>query len=693
VHSRSVRLVVFALVVGVSLSIGAVAVGTAAEIPDNEINETQTVTAGPQQGAVDVDVGYRIGDDIERLEVRIADSSFETVATRGFRDVSGQFRTYEWDQQSPEPTLTLRTDVNKTSRRFDGLDFVDAGDWLLTDRAAPTDVRWWALNPERIELHRTLSVGEQGVAGNRMSYLGGYDDARFAGDGERFRVVVTEDADPDWTVDEIGRRLLETSDRLDVGARAEPLTVFAVTDPLRRGGLTVGPNADIWVHDATLTEQQVALYHEYVHSRQAYNWTDAVAWTAEGGAEYYGLLLALKDGAIEYHRFAEQLERGNDHGGVVLSDRASWRGTVADYELGALTLATLDAEIRARSAASFEEVFRSKNARETTVTAEAFESAVSDAAGTGMGGFFDRHIRSTPPRMSAPGPTVYDGPNEGAALRLGASDLDLEPGESGTLTVDIENTGNETSLAPELALDAPSAADVEFRSAGASGVTRTDRGWVLDHLAPGQHHTVEFRVESERTDTSQLDLTVEDLSGQRASGSTTLDSRPPLEATLDVPDRPEVSESVDITVETSLPAGDIAAYRYEIAGPDGDEQVETGNASLSFEPSGAGEYAVRVGVTAVDGRNVTATGAFTIQAAETGADENGTDRETTRDDGTEPASSGGEREAESAADGADRDGSVAKDGSDDGSGDGFGPATAAVAVLLATLVARYRLER
>ena len=688
-HSRSVRLVVLVLVVGVSLSLGGVAVGTAAEIPDNEINETQTVTPGPQQGVVDVEVGYRIGDGTERLEVRVVDPSFETVATRGFRDVSGEVRTYEWDQGTPEPTLTLRTDVNRTNPRFDGLDFVDAGDWLLTDRVAPTDVRWWALNPERIELHRTRSVGAEGVAGNRMSYLGGYDDARFAGEKGQFRVVVTEDAFPDWTVDGIGQRLLESADRLDVGARSEALTVFAVTDPLRRGGLTVGPNGDIWVHDAALSGQQVALYHEYVHSRQAYNWTDAVAWTAEGGAEYYGLLLALKDGAIEYHRFAEQLERGNDHGDVVLSDRASWRGSVADYELGALTLATLDAEIRARSAASFEDVLRAKNAREAIVTDEAFESAVSDAAGTGMAGFFDRHIRSTPPRMSAPGPTVYDGPNEGADLRLEASDLDLEPGESGTLTVDIENTGSELSLAPELALDAPSAADVELRSAGASGVTRTDRGWVLDHLAPGQHHTVAFRVESERTDTSQLDLTVEDLSGQRASGSTTLDSRPPLEATLDVPDRVEVGEPVTITVEPSLPAEDIEGYRYGIAGPDGDAQFETVNASLSFEPSGAGEYAVTVTVGAVDGRNVTVSGALTAQAAETSAEENETDRGTTREDGTETGSNGSETGAESAGGGADRDVALA----DDGSGDGFGPATAVVAVLLAALVARHRSDR
>lgn len=688
-YSRSIRLVVLAFVVGLSLSLGAVAVGTAAEISDNEINETQTITAGPQQGTVDIEVGYRIGDETERLELRIRDPSFETVSTHGFRDVSGEPRTYEWDEQTADPSLTVRAEVNKTNRRFEGLDFVDAGDWVLTDRVVPIAVRWWAVDPDGIELHRSVSVGEEGVAGNRMSYLGGYDDARFAGGQERFRVVLTEDVDPDWTADGIGQRLVDSSDRLDVGARSELLTVFVVTDPLRRGGLTAGPNGDLWVHDGALTGRQLALYHEYVHSRQAYNWTDPAAWTAEASAEYYGLLLALKDGELEYHRFAEQLERGNTHDEVVLSDRESWRGSVADYELGALTLATLDAEIRAGSAGSFEDVFRTKNSLADPVTDPLFESTVSDVAGTGTAEFFDRHIRSTPPRMTAPGPTVYDGPNTDAELRLSPSELDLEPGESGTLTVDIENTGSETSLAPELSLDVPPGADVAFLSAGTSDVTKTDRGWVLDHLEPGQRHTVEFRIETERTDSAQLDLSVEDLSGQRASRSTTLDSRPPLEATLDVPDLTEVGESLDITVETSLPAGDIEGYRYGIAGPDGDEQFETTNASLAYEPDAAGEYAVTMTVTAVDGRNVTKTGAFTTEAAETTADGNETDGETTRegDDGTD--TSGSSTESEAADDSADRD----EPATDDGSGDGFGPATAAVAVLLAALVARYRSAR
>ena len=699
-RSRTPRLLVVLLAVGFCLSFGVAGIASATEDPeDDEIIETQTVTSGAVQGEVHIELGYQIGDDTASLEIRIADPSFDVIEIDGFDEVPDEGHTYEWDERTTSPAVTVRGEVNRTNRQFDGYDFVDTGDWLLTDRVVPVDIGITAVDPDQIELHRYVRAGEEGVAGERMVYLGSYEDHTFEADGEQFRVVMSDDADPDWSLPEIGQRLTDSSELLDVGGKTEEITVFAVTDPLRQGGVATGTNADFWVHDATLTDSQTVLYHEYVHSRQSYDRTEAVEWTIEGGADYYALLLALKAGDIEYHTFHDWLEDGNDHGDVVLADPGTWQGTTANYELGALVLATLEREIRAESPGTFEDVFRAKNEYGEPVSDARFEEFVDEAAGREIGALFDSHVRSTPPTMTVPGPTVYDGPNRNADLSVAVSDPELDTGESEELTVEIQNTGTETSLAPALWVSGDEDIEVDLLGVDDSSVTETDRGWAFDHLESGGTHRVELLVTAEGSQDGQIGLSVADLSSKETTHYVTLDSRPALDATVTVPESAVEGDTVEAVVETSLDAESIEGYEFEITGPEISEQYTTNEPSLTVELGEPGSYTVSVTVTADDGRSVTASTDLTVEAAETdgtgetddetadGESDDGDDDHSTETETTDDTSTGDGELGDEAGDGNEQEDETSPE---DDFANGFGPAIAVGALLIASLVATYR---
>ncbi|WP_336327978.1 PKD domain-containing protein [Halovenus sp. HT40] len=703
-RSRTIHVVVVVLAVAglLTVGVGSVAASHGEDVDDKEIVEVQTVSDDPEQGIVQVELRYHIGSDVAGMQTEPAGSNYEVVGTNGFEITDGAGPKYEWDKETSDPTIDFRVPINETAG--DAYDYVDAGDWVLTKRPLRTDILRGAIgyDPAQIEINRLTTAGEEGVAADGMIYLGAYESYEFSSADEQFELVVSDAADPDWTVAEIRERLIATSDRFDVGAKSDRVTVFAVTDPLREGGLATSTNAAFWVHQAGLTESQTTLFHEYVHSRQDYDRTEAVEWTIEGSADYYGKLLALKDGTIEYHRFHHLLEQGNEYDDAILADRDSWAGTRANYELGALTIATMDERLR-DDGATYADIFREKNAVDSQITDSDFESLAVDRDGD-MADFFDQHIRSTPPEMSVPDPTVYDGPNTGATLALSVPELDLATGETERVTVTLANTGSESSLAPQLSADASDAVTVSLADSDGSGVTETDEGWVFDHLPAGERYELTLTVEAEATDGEQIQFSAGDLSKQRDSVSVTLDSSESIAATLDTPAEGTAGETINATAATTPADADIADYSFTITGPGGEQTLDTSVPTVTFTPEESGEYTVSVTATAADGRTATANRFVDVAPAETDDESTGeesTDDGTTDDNSTDDSTDGDSTDDDTGADGSDEtaddgmtetvDGEPDEpDGTSDGFGDGFGPAVVVGGILALTLLARRR---
>ena len=690
-RSRTIQVVVLVLAVSglLSAGVGSVAASHGEDVSDREIVEVQTVSADAEQGIVAVELRYHIGDDVSGFETSPVAEEYEVVEVDGFSRVDGG---YEWDERTSTPTLRFRVAIDEPSD--DAYDYVDAGDWAITNKPVRTNLRWSTrgFDPAKIEINKRTTVDGPGVAAGGMVYLGESESYEFNSESEQFRLVVSEAANPAWTVEEIKQRLVTASNQFDGGGKSDRLTLFVLTDPLRRGGLAISTNAAVWVHEAGLESPQTTLFHEYIHSRQDYQRTDSVQWTIEGSADYFGQLLALKDGTIQYHRFHGLLEQGNEYDDVVLADRASWRGTFANYELGALALAAMDEQLR-NSGGRYVDVFRAKNAAESEISDSDFEALAAESGN--VDGFFDEYIRSTPPTISVPEPTVYDGPNTDAALDLQVAELDVRAGETERVTVTIANTGTEQSLAPQLSVASSDAVDVSLVGSDGSVVTETESGWVFDHLPAGEQYELTLTIDAESVEGEQVEFTAVDLSNRRDAVSTTLDSAEPLAAALSLPTEPTVGRTINATVATTPEDADIERYEFTVSGPDGEQTLTSATPMATFTPETAGTYTVSVAVTAADGRTTSTDGNFDAPENETsqsgGDTSDGTDDSDRTDDasdgtgGTDETNDSDDRTAET--DGTEDN---SEDGSTDGFGDGFGPAVVVSGLLGVALLARYR---
>lgn len=648
---------VVALLLLLAVSVGAVGVAGAdhGEPTDEyDIVEVRTISAdGTDRGELRSTHSYHIGEKTRELTVRVV-SGERPVETEGF-DPTGEEHVYEWDEGTDRPSLTFSVDANRSDSRNDGLATVDTGEWAIVgaNTLPRTELKPTALESDidDIEIAWTTAVaGGEGFAGDGLAYLGEYD--RYSFDGG-IDVVVSDRADVTADqIDEIGATLTAATDQFSAGSDDE-VTAFVVTSPLRLGGLAVG--SDFWVHEENLLPETV-LYHEFAHTRQQYERTSDVRWTVEGGAEYYALLLALKQGTIEYHEFDERLSRGGEYDDVVLTEPDSWAGTDGDYEQGALVLAALDELIRDSGSGSLEDVFRSANDGEQ-LTADRFRSLSSTAAGRDLDTFFAEHVQSTPPEIDVPRPTVYDGPNDGAAPTLRPENVTFDADGRTEIPIEIENTGTETSLAPELTAD--STGTVELVSADGT-VTDVDGGWVFDHLDSGERRRLTIAVEASTAEEATVDLSLEDLSGQGDRAVVSFEQLPAVESTLDGPAEATAGEPVELRATSTATETRIDRYEFRL----GTERRNSTDGQLSHTFSAPGSYEIAVTAVTVDGRRGSANASITITEREDQS-ANGSSDDASPESSDEPTSE--------------------STGSDDAIGPGLGVPVAVVALVLTAL--------
>lgn len=587
-------------------------------VGDRELVEVQTFTTeATEDGRVRVELGYHIGSAISRLQITVRES-MELVESDGFSPVEDQQNTFAWDQETTQPSITVEKNANETRKVFEGLDFVRTDQWTLTNTVR-TYVQWWAINPESIERSTVIQSGEQGFTGSEMVYLGGYERHEFGSSTETFDIVVA-DRTSNVSVDEIGTALERSSEMLDVGARNDEVRVFVVSDPLRRGGLALG--ADFWVHEGGLGSTQTTLWHEYVHTRQEYEYSDPVQWTIEGSADYFAYLLALRQGQIQYHDFHASMSTANERfSDVVLAEPGTWRGTLGNYRLGSLVLAALDGEIRASSggSATLEDVFGQLNSHGQAVSSDAFEEIVRDVAGESLEDVFETHVQSSPGNLTVPPPSRYEVPESETNLEVEATDAKLEPGERGSIQFHIRNTGNETSLAPYLDVNVPTELTgglpaVNTTAGVDSRITAVDGGWAFDHLEPGETLVIEYEVlvpEIAPVEAYTVDSTVTDLGGNQARKSTAVEVTSVPSAALVADSTVPVGEELLLDASGSTDRVSIESYRWEIVGPDG-ALTETADPELESAFAEPGEYTVTLTVVNELGRTDTVDRRFLV---------------------------------------------------------------------------------
>lgn len=572
---------------------------------DAEIIEVQNVTLeGTDLGQARVEMSYHVTDEVGGFDVTIFEPGVEVTNLDGFTQIDSS--KFQWDESTENPSITVTRQTNLSVSPFEGLDFVETSDWALQGSIS-TRVGFRAEDVDAIDRSVYVTSDDPNtVEGRRMVYFGDYDRRSFESEGEQFQLIDTTDGEAWWSTDEIETMLVESSEMFDVGGDDDPVTGIVVDDPLRRGGFSSGRASDFWIHQKTLTPGHTTLWHEYVHTRQVDELDDDAVWTHEGEAEFYGFLLALKQGAIDYHEMYDHFATVDDeYDDAVLAEPDTWQGTRANYQLGGLTIAALDARIRDATGGerTYEDVLASKNGFGDNISADRLRSFVRDA-GAGPDPFFDRYVASETDGLDLPPPTYYRIPPDDGALAVTGSDSTVEPGDTTVLEYEVTNSGSTTSLAPAISVDLPDGfarekLDLDTDRGIESRLSVPGDVVVFDNLEPGETVILEYVVSVDPGadfQTHDIEATVTDLANNGVVVRNEIAVTPTPEASLDGPNVSRVGAEITFDASGSTADTGIAGYQWSVVGPDGEQVVQAAGETLtrSFEQPGRHSITVTV---------------------------------------------------------------------------------------------------
>ncbi|SEW26805.1 hypothetical protein [Natrinema salifodinae] len=364
---------------------------------------------------------FRVPDSVTQFEIDL-ERGAAVESTAGFERIGDG--TYRWTEDTDEPTIRYtmpadrRGDVEERGTDSgsgasatagsgagaldDGYTFVDTGDWAVVP---VPDIGITLRRTEPVGIEEAVTVDGPGATGGDIAFFGSVTEYERDADGETIRLVVPDDTDLRESPDAILAAVADASGRLDVGMQGDEVFMVAVPNEVDWGprGLQYG-RSDAWVvDDATLDEPNPVWLHEYVHARQRYSSADGatapeVEWLVEGQADYYAGLLALEGGRADFGDFARLLERGerSPYADGVLVDRSTWTDDRTHYVKGALVYGEIDRRLRLATDGdrTLEDVFRTLNARDGTVTEADFLRAVEDAGGAEVRAVAEQYTRT-----------------------------------------------------------------------------------------------------------------------------------------------------------------------------------------------------------------------------------------------------------------------------------------------------------
>ena len=403
--------------------------GLAGSVTGNEtapaVVQTVTYRRTPNaSGTILATQRYRVRENVSALVVYNYTRGRVVDAT-GF--AARQNGRWTWDGNTTDPSVTLRVAVNRTSRRFGGLRWVDTGDWALANprtdfayRDAGLD-RWvysWQANA-RVDRRTRVGTDDRGFAGPSIVYLGGFEASATNATAQRIRLVRPTAAELADDPERVLRVLSVASDQLRVGARDSVVNAFAGPRPLRHGGTAAlgnGDRQDFWVSAGSGAGTPPNTWiHEYVHTRQSFVLGSEMAWFREASASYYAAVVSVRvppNRPGEFERLRETL--GNERGAnATLTDRSSWSTTYAPYAKGTRVLAALDGRIRNDTGGnrSLQTVFRRLNGHDGLVTYDVFASVVANVSGESHREWLDDHVRGGAPVTPPGSPYAYTVPD------------------------------------------------------------------------------------------------------------------------------------------------------------------------------------------------------------------------------------------------------------------------------------------
>ena len=585
-----------------------IAEGIAADEPEEPIEVDYTFT-WEQEGSVTIEIVVTIpAEYVERegtFSIDPASHNAPVDCETGPGFASG-FRSDEWDGDSETMELSCEADAPLENPSFGGYDSYTAEDWaFIRFGSTPT----YTEEGESMNHLIVRRANPESVIGEHFTFVGEHE-IRIENVGDKeIRLIVPETAELSEDPDTIVESLAYEARTVRVGGhtRADAVIMFAAPDPIRGGGQAFLDSGDGWV-GAGGSLAWNSWGHEYIHTRQVGEYSSDTMWLLEAEARYYQHLLSYKQGHLsdrywrhddDFDAFQSALQRGSDHGDVVLSDQGTWE-SLSNYEKGALVLAALDAEIRdeTNGESTYQDVMREHN-RQTGTDLDDFQRAIEDVTGDPMDEFVDRYITGT---------DIPDPPSDESIYTQGDLDWDVSYdveialpdgeavaiGDDVMIPVRLEHAGTDPAIG------------VEFTVTGDRvGVVTAENGTLVDETATWS--TTEFGPTDRFVDTITLDIG-EDLAGEEGTVQVVVGdsdgANAVFEQTISGVEPPTVTaiegddlaiDDDELTLGASIETGteSIDLYKWDLTG-DGKIDATTSTPEYVWEDASPGRYTVTV---------------------------------------------------------------------------------------------------
>lgn len=242
----------------------------------------------------------------------------------------------DWSAVSEYSTLLSRIEIRNPARRFD-----QPRGWMAMGKLG--------IRRETIAGTRIAIAAPEGQAVRRMDML----------------------ALLNWTLPELAAVLPDAIPRL---------TIISAGDPMWRGGLSAPGSIFIHADRPLISENATStLLHEVIHAAMDITAESGFDWIVEGLAEYYGLELLQRGGAITVRRYRRALEKQTEWAGDA-SNLCGERSSGATTALAVVTFRKLDKEIRDTTSAnsSLDNVLAELASSDANITLQTLRDIVTE---------------------------------------------------------------------------------------------------------------------------------------------------------------------------------------------------------------------------------------------------------------------------------------------------------------------------
>lgn len=311
---------------------------------ERSINQRMILSRdGGRENSIGITLKYSFPPDVTSLRVQLP-PSIDVTESDGFQ-LHGSKLT--WDKRTTSPSMTGRYDPSLFS--MGGVQAIDRGEWaVVTQPAGGPGINWSYSGPE-ISYKPSYEIDGTGVISSdgAIAYLGAYEQYTRKTHSEWLKLILPNASTLAHEPKEILDCIEAASGTLEIGPYNDEVLMIAAPSSKSNWGPTGTQFGEegFWALDQTiLSHPNNTWIHEYIHTRQNFDWDESLLWFIEGTATYLAAWVGVNQKLIDFDWFYSYLT-GTTDPNATLSDPDTWASYQTKYTKGTVVTTALAAEI------------------------------------------------------------------------------------------------------------------------------------------------------------------------------------------------------------------------------------------------------------------------------------------------------------------------------------------------------------